>query len=135
MGILGVQNIAQIWLLLLMIIFLIYIYTRIHIPEYSCTYLHIYIYIDKLQHILTCDNLCNSREYSIWPYYNLNSCPIIYVYIYNNNNSNNNKNIWVVIKIMVPFWIPIIVRPLIFRVPKRGHNFDNHPDNPILNPI
>ena len=28
---------------------------------------------------------------------------------------------------MVPFWIPIIIRPLIFRVPpKRDHNFDNH---------
>ena len=30
---------------------------------------------------------------------------------------------------MVPFWIPIIIRHLIFRVPnlKRDHNFDNHP--------
>ena len=29
---------------------------------------------------------------------------------------------------MVPFWVPIIVRHLIFRVPKkRDHNFDNHP--------
>ena len=28
--------------------------------------------------------------------------------------------IWVVLKIMVPFWIPIIIRPLIFRVPKKG---------------
>ena len=37
--------------------------------------------------------------------------------------------IWVVVKIMVPFWIPIIMRHLIFRVlyPKRDHNFDNHP--------
>ena len=37
---------------------------------------------------------------------------------------------WVVVKIMVPFWIPIIIRPLIFRVPgapKEDHNFDNHP--------
>ena len=33
-----------------------------------------------------------------------------------------------VVKIMVPFWVPIIVRHLIFRVPKRDHNFDNHPD-------
>ena len=24
---------------------------------------------------------------------------------------------WVVVKIMVPFWIPIIIRPLKFRVP------------------
>ena len=31
-----------------------------------------------------------------------------------------------VVKIMVPFWVPIIVRHLIFRVPKRDHNFDNH---------
>ena len=32
---------------------------------------------------------------------------------------------------MVPFWVPIIIRPLIFRVPlgypKRDHNFDNQP--------
>ena len=35
---------------------------------------------------------------------------------------------WVVVKIMVPFWVPILVRHLIFRVPKKtGHNFDNHP--------
>ena len=30
------------------------------------------------------------------------------------------STIWVVVKIMVPFWIPIIVRHLIFRVPKKG---------------
>ena len=28
--------------------------------------------------------------------------------------------IWVVVKNMVPFWIPIIIRHLIFRVPKKG---------------
>ena len=28
--------------------------------------------------------------------------------------------VWVVVKIMVPFWIPIILRDLIFRVPKKG---------------
>ena len=28
--------------------------------------------------------------------------------------------IWVVVKIMVPFWVPIIARPLIFRVPLKG---------------
>ena len=28
--------------------------------------------------------------------------------------------IWVVVKNMVPFWVPIIIRPLIFRVPKKG---------------
>ena len=27
---------------------------------------------------------------------------------------------WVVVKIMIPFWIPIIIRHLIFRVPKKG---------------
>ena len=27
---------------------------------------------------------------------------------------------WVVIKIMVPFWVPIIIRPLIFWVPQKG---------------
>ena len=35
--------------------------------------------------------------------------------------------IWVVVQIMVPFWIPIIIRHLISRDPKRDHNFDNHP--------
>ena len=25
------------------------------------------------------------------------------------------------------FWIPSIIRHLIFRVPQRDHNFDNHP--------
>ena len=28
--------------------------------------------------------------------------------------------IWVVVKIMVPFWVPIIIRHLLFRVPKKG---------------
>ena len=27
---------------------------------------------------------------------------------------------WVVVKIMVPFWVPIIIRHLLFRVPKKG---------------
>ena len=31
--------------------------------------------------------------------------------------------IWVVVKIMVPLWIPIIIRHLIFRVPKKGPYF------------
>ena len=34
---------------------------------------------------------------------------------------------WVVVKIMVPSWVPIIIRHLLFRVPKRDHNFDNYP--------
>ena len=29
-------------------------------------------------------------------------------------------DLWVVVKIMGPFWIPIIIRHLIFRVPKKG---------------
>ena len=28
--------------------------------------------------------------------------------------------IWVVVKIMVPFWLTIIIRHLTFRVPKKG---------------
>ena len=38
--------------------------------------------------------------------------------------------IWVVVKIMVPFWIPITIRHLIFRVAKQRGTiiyFDNHP--------
>ena len=34
---------------------------------------------------------------------------------------------WVVVKIMVPFWVPNVVRHLLFRVPKRDPNFDNYP--------
>ena len=30
------------------------------------------------------------------------------------------KLIWMVVKIMVPFWVLILVRHLIFRVPKKG---------------
>ena len=29
-------------------------------------------------------------------------------------------SIWVVVKIMIPFWIPIIIRHLILGVPKLG---------------
>ena len=35
--------------------------------------------------------------------------------------------IWVVVKIMVPFWVLSIIRHLVFRIPKREHNFENHP--------
>ena len=31
---------------------------------------------------------------------------------------------WVAVKIMVPFWVPIIIRHLLFR----DHNFDNYPN-------
>ena len=34
---------------------------------------------------------------------------------------------WVVVKIMVPFWVLVIIRHLLFRVPKSELNFDNHP--------
>ena len=27
---------------------------------------------------------------------------------------------WVVVKIRVPFWVPILIRHLLFRVPKKG---------------
>ena len=38
------------------------------------------------------------------------------------------EGIWVVVKIMAPFWVPIIIRHLIFRVPQKGdQNFDNYP--------
>ena len=38
--------------------------------------------------------------------------------------------IWVVVTIMVPFGVPIIIRHLIFRVPKSDHDFYNHPYTP-----
>ena len=34
---------------------------------------------------------------------------------------------WVVVKIMVPFWVPSIIRHRVFRYQKRGPNFDNNP--------
>ena len=36
-------------------------------------------------------------------------------------------DIWMVVKIMVPFWVPQIIGPYYNRDPKRDHNFDNHP--------
>ena len=30
---------------------------------------------------------------------------------------------WVVVKIRVPFWVPILTRHLLFRVPKKGLYF------------
>ena len=33
---------------------------------------------------------------------------------------SGSPNMWVVVKIMVPFWVPIIIRHLLFRVPKKG---------------
>ena len=33
---------------------------------------------------------------------------------------------------MVPFWVPTIIRHLLFRLPKKRHNFDNHPDKELL---
>ena len=37
-------------------------------------------------------------------------------------------NIWVVVKIMVPFWVSILIRHLIILgCPKMDHDFDNHP--------
>ena len=35
---------------------------------------------------------------------------------------------WVVVKIMVPSWVPIIIRHLVYLgYPKRDYNFDNYP--------
>ena len=33
------------------------------------------------------------------------------------------SEIWVVVKIRVPFWVPIIIRHLLFRVPPKGPSF------------
>ena len=37
--------------------------------------------------------------------------------------SLNHTPRWVVVKIMAPFWIPIIIRHQTFRVPKKGQYF------------
>ena len=34
---------------------------------------------------------------------------------------------WAVVKIRVPFWVPMIIRHLRFRVSKKDLNFDNYP--------
>ena len=36
------------------------------------------------------------------------------------NGCSAEFHTWVVVKIMVPFWVPIIIRHLLFRVPKKG---------------
>ena len=41
----------------------------------------------------------------------------IYIYIYMGCCQNYGS----------PFWIPVIIWHLIFRIPKKVHNFDNHP--------
>ena len=42
---------------------------------------------------------------------------------------------WAVVNIMLPFWIPIRIWHLIFRVPlERDHNVDHHPNNRALGP-
>ena len=43
------------------------------------------------------------------------------------NLSRPHVSIWVVVKIMVPLWVPMIIRHLVFGVPKKGPYFDNHP--------
>ena len=37
------------------------------------------------------------------------------------------NDMWAVVKIMVPLWIPVILRHPIFRVPIRDHDFDIPP--------
>ena len=34
---------------------------------------------------------------------------------------------WVVVKIMVPFWVPITYGTYYLGYPNRDHNFDNYP--------
>ena len=46
--------------------------------------------------------------------------------------NESDRVIWVVVKIMVPVWIPIIVRHLNLRYPKRDPNFDSRPDGALL---
>ena len=79
-----------------------HVYTSSYVsPVRNSTSIYIYrcvcVYVHIYMHVL---------------YYN-NMCVYIYTYIY----------IWVVVKIMVHFWIPIIIRHLIFRVPKKGPQF------------
>ena len=45
---------------------------------------------------------------------------ILYYNVYVPHNVYGVILIWVVVKIMVRFWVPNIVRHLIFRVPKQG---------------
>ena len=58
---------------------------------------------------LAMDNQGVAKEGSSWP--GPKGCSTIRIYV---------GVIWVVVKIMAPFWIPIIVRHLIFRVPNKG---------------
>ena len=42
---------------------------------------------------------------------------------------------WVVVKVMVPFWVPIIIRHLLFRVPKKGLILTTTQLNEYMRPI
>ena len=39
---------------------------------------------------------------------------------YNHKKHIGSQNTWVVVKIMVPFWVPTIIWHLLVRVPKKG---------------
>ena len=52
-----------------------------------------------------------------------------YIYIY-----SKPYTIWVVVKIMVPFWVLNIIRHEVFRDPREDHNFDNHSYTVLLDP-
>ena len=47
---------------------------------------------------------------------------VLYMILDNGKENGNyyNSVVWVVVKIMVPFWVPITIWHLIFRVPKKG---------------
>ena len=52
---------------------------------------------------------------------------LVWVAVEESEVSYQGRGIWVIIKMMVPFWVLAIIRHLVFRGPKRDHDFDNHP--------
>ena len=76
--------------------------------------------IQEALNLLGVATFCVLRPVFRWMRVNLGYCP--------SQKELDNEQIWVVVKIMVPFWIHIIIRHLIYLgYPTRDHNFDNHP--------
>ena len=73
----------------------------------------IYIYVYVVKNIFS--QYSNLNKF-------LNSNPVMagHLGVFGRSTGHVNIRIWVVVKIMVPFWIPIIIRHLMFRTHEKG---------------
>ena len=56
--------------------------------------------------------VCNDVSAYVWMHVYTPLCMYMYMYMY--------MHMWVVVKTRVPLWVPIMIRHLLFRVPKMG---------------